>query len=224
MYGHIPQPYPKCCCKLFQGWRMTTVRFSMPSGAQIRWHQESASIWNSMLTCSQCLQRHQSTRPAMSHLIRVPAGSPPTAAMASWSPRALLMPPSRSWIPSACWPRVPCPLRWGGLENLGARPWSQPAHAHYSLCFFLCQVMMNETAQQNMENHPVIRTLYDHVDEVTCLAFHPSEQILASGSRDYTLKLFDYSKPSAKRAFKYIQVRICLQDVSTLSLFLCLAK
>lgn len=65
---------------------------------------------------------------------------------------------------------------------------------------------MNETAQQNMENHPVIRTLYDHVDEVTCLAFHPSEQILASGSRDYTLKLFDYSKPSAKRAFKYIQV------------------
>ncbi|XP_066558638.1 cleavage stimulation factor subunit 1 [Amia ocellicauda] len=68
------------------------------------------------------------------------------------------------------------------------------------------EVMMNETAQQNMENHPVIRTLYDHVDEVTCLAFHPTEQILASGSRDYTLKLFDYSKPSAKRAFKYIQV------------------
>lgn len=67
---------------------------------------------------------------------------------------------------------------------------------------------MNETAQQNMENHPVIRTLYDHVDEVTCLAFHPTEQILASGSRDYTLKLFDYSKPSAKRAFKYIQVRL----------------
>lgn len=66
--------------------------------------------------------------------------------------------------------------------------------------------MMNETAQQNMENHPVIRTLYDHVDEVTCLAFHPTEQILASGSRDYTLKLFDYSKPSAKRAFKHIQV------------------
>lgn len=77
--------------------------------------------------------------------------------------------------------------------------------------------MMNETAQQNMENHPVIRTLYDHVDEVTCLAFHPTEQILASGSRDYTLKLFDYSKPSAKRAFKYIQVlnsRSCSMSVS----------
>lgn len=78
---------------------------------------------------------------------------------------------------------------------------------------------MNETAQQNMENHPVIRTLYDHVDEVTCLAFHPTDQILASGSRDYTLKLFDYSKPSAKRAFKYIQVRI-----SQLSVVIYLAK
>ena len=74
--------------------------------------------------------------------------------------------------------------------------------------------MMNETAQQNMENHPVIRTLYDHVDEVTCLAFHPTEQILASGSRDYTLKLFDYSKPSAKRAFKYIQVRTVWKGAS----------
>ncbi|TSK16216.1 Cleavage stimulation factor subunit 1 [Bagarius yarrelli] len=76
------------------------------------------------------------------------------------------------------------------------------------------EVMINETAQQNMENHPVIRTLYDHVDEVTCLAFHPTEQILASGSRDYTLKLFDYSKPSAKRAFKYIQEAEMLRSIS----------
>ncbi|CAM9633397.1 unnamed protein product [Lampetra fluviatilis] len=67
------------------------------------------------------------------------------------------------------------------------------------------EVMMNETAQQNMENHPVIRTLYDHTDEVTCLAFHPTEQILASGSRDYSLKLFDFSKPSVKRAYKSLQ-------------------
>ncbi|NP_001315488.1 cleavage stimulation factor subunit 1 [Danio rerio] len=76
------------------------------------------------------------------------------------------------------------------------------------------EVMMNETAQQNMENHPVIRTLYDHVDEVTCLSFHPTEQILASGSRDYTLKLFDYSKPSAKRAFKHVQEAEMLRSIS----------
>ncbi|TKC47449.1 hypothetical protein EI555_010102, partial [Monodon monoceros] len=47
--------------------------------------------------------------------------------------------------------------------------------------------MMNETAQQNMENHPVIPTLYDHVDEFTCLAFHPTEQILASVLKINTL-------------------------------------
>ena len=25
--------------------------------------------------------------------------------------------------------------------------------------------------------HPVIRTLYDHLDEITCLEFHPKEQV-----------------------------------------------
>lgn len=74
--------------------------------------------------------------------------------------------------------------------------------------------------------HPVIRTLYDHIEvkengretiqtrksiiffqEVKCLAFHPREQILASGSMDFTLKLFDFQKSSVKRAFKTIHVR-----------------
>ena len=59
--------------------------------------------------------------------------------------------------------------------------------------------------QQSAENHPVIRTLYDHADEITTLAFHPFEPILASGSRDYTVKFFEYAKPSTKKAFKYIQ-------------------
>ena len=48
-------------------------------------------------------------------------------------------------------------------------------------------------------SHPVIRTLYDHVEEVTCLRFHPREPLLASGSRDFTVKIFDYSKASAKK-------------------------
>ena len=38
--------------------------------------------------------------------------------------------------------------------------------------------------------------------EVTCLEFHPKEAILASGSNDFTIKLFDYSKASAKKAFR----------------------
>uniref|UniRef100_A0A2P2I6D6 Cleavage stimulation factor 50 kDa subunit n=1 Tax=Hirondellea gigas TaxID=1518452 RepID=A0A2P2I6D6_9CRUS len=50
--------------------------------------------------------------------------------------------------------------------------------------------------------HPVIRTLYDHLGEITCLEFHPREQILVSGSRDTNIKLFDFSKTSAKKAFK----------------------
>jgi len=63
---------------------------------------------------------------------------------------------------------------------------------------------MRESTQQSMETHPVIRTLYDHIEEVTCVEFHPSAQILASGSKDYTVKFFDYSKPSVKRACKTV--------------------
>jgi cleavage stimulation factor subunit 1 len=37
------------------------------------------------------------------------------------------------------------------------------------------------------------------------LAFHPFEPILVSGSRDYTIKFFEYAKPSTKKAFKTIQ-------------------
>ncbi|CAF0802709.1 unnamed protein product [Didymodactylos carnosus] len=57
-------------------------------------------------------------------------------------------------------------------------------------------------SDQNLENHPVIRTLYDHADEVTCLDFHPYDPILVSGSRDYTIKFFEYAKPSTKKSFR----------------------
>ena len=36
------------------------------------------------------------------------------------------------------------------------------------------------------------------------MEFHPKEPILASGSNDFTIKMFDYSKASAKKAFKTI--------------------
>lgn len=54
--------------------------------------------------------------------------------------------------------------------------------------------------------HPVIRTLYDHTEEVTHLEFHPKEQVLASASRDCTVKLFDISKASVKKAHKVFSV------------------
>lgn len=61
-----------------------------------------------------------------------------------------------------------------------------------------------DSSQQSMESHPVIRTLYDHLEEVTCLEFHPHYQVLVSGSLDFTVKFFDFSKSSVKRAFKTI--------------------
>ena len=63
-------------------------------------------------------------------------------------------------------------------------------------------------------SHPVIRTLYDHVEEVTCLRFHPREPLLASGSRDFTVKIFDYSKASAKKAFKTINETEHVEDIA----------
>ena len=36
------------------------------------------------------------------------------------------------------------------------------------------------------------------------MEFHPKQPILASGSRDCTVKLFDYSKVSAKKASRTI--------------------
>ncbi|XP_015752307.1 PREDICTED: cleavage stimulation factor subunit 1-like [Acropora digitifera] len=63
----------------------------------------------------------------------------------------------------------------------------------------------DQSSGTNLENHPVIRTLYDHMEEVTSVEFHPSALVLASGSKDCTVKLFDISKPSVKKAYRSIQ-------------------
>ena len=65
--------------------------------------------------------------------------------------------------------------------------------------------MLSRTAIGHQDSQPLIRTLYDHGDAVCSLDFHPSVAVLASGSRDSTLKFFDYSKPSVKRSYKMIQ-------------------
>ncbi|XP_045471031.1 cleavage stimulation factor subunit 1 [Harmonia axyridis] len=61
-----------------------------------------------------------------------------------------------------------------------------------------------DPSRGEQQGHPVIRTLYDHMEEVTCLEFHPKETILVSGSKDNTIKMFDISKASVKKAFKTI--------------------
>ena len=65
--------------------------------------------------------------------------------------------------------------------------------------------MGNQSDASAAVDHPVIRTLYDHLEEVTTLAFHPFEQKLISGSKDYTIKIFDWSRSSAKKAQHTIQ-------------------
>lgn len=66
-----------------------------------------------------------------------------------------------------------------------------------------------DPSRGEQQGHPVIRTLYDHMEEVTCLEFHPKEPVLVSGSKDNTIKMFDISKASVKKAFKTITVQIC---------------
>jgi cleavage stimulation factor subunit 1 len=67
------------------------------------------------------------------------------------------------------------------------------------------EAMFSRSAQGHHDIHPVIRSLYDHTNAVTTLDFHPTVSVLASGSKDCTIKLFDYSKPSAKRAYRVLQ-------------------
>ncbi|KAI8970410.1 WD40-repeat-containing domain protein [Mycotypha africana] len=63
--------------------------------------------------------------------------------------------------------------------------------------------MKNRTG--DVGDKPVIRTLYDHTEQVNDLSFHPNGLVLASCSKDQSIKLFDLSKTGVKRAFRYLQ-------------------
>lgn len=61
---------------------------------------------------------------------------------------------------------------------------------------------------------PVIRTFYDHSQPINDLDFHPQSTILISGAKDHTIKFFDFSKTTAKRAFRVIQDTHNVRSVS----------
>ncbi|KAF3438045.1 hypothetical protein FNV43_RR20801 [Rhamnella rubrinervis] len=61
---------------------------------------------------------------------------------------------------------------------------------------------------------PVIRTFYDHILPINDLDFHPQSTVIISGAKDHTIKFFDYSKMTAKRAFKVIQDTHNVRSVS----------
>jgi len=55
-------------------------------------------------------------------------------------------------------------------------------------------------------NKPVTRTLQDHMLGITCLAFHPMNPTLFSGSVDKAVKIFDLTRPPGhKKAFSVLQ-------------------
>lgn len=63
------------------------------------------------------------------------------------------------------------------------------------------------TGRDEQQGHSVIRTLYDHTDEVSFLEFHPKEPVLAVfESLDCTVKFFDISKASVKKAHNVFTV------------------
>ncbi|XP_024020180.1 cleavage stimulation factor subunit 50 isoform X3 [Morus notabilis] len=60
----------------------------------------------------------------------------------------------------------------------------------------------------------VIWTFYDHALPINDLDFHPQNTILISGAKDHTIKFFDFSKMTAKRAFRVIQDTHNVRSVS----------
>jgi cleavage stimulation factor subunit 1 len=53
---------------------------------------------------------------------------------------------------------------------------------------------------------PITRTLHDHAAGITCLAFHPTNPTLFSGSKDKAVKIFDLTRPPGhKKAFSVLQ-------------------
>jgi len=63
---------------------------------------------------------------------------------------------------------------------------------------------MRVTEEELMK--PIVRTLQDHVQSVTCLAFHPTNPTLFSGSLDKSVKIFDLTRPPGhKKAFSVLQ-------------------
>ncbi|KAG0246434.1 hypothetical protein BGX31_002088 [Mortierella sp. GBA43] len=74
-------------------------------------------------------------------------------------------------------------------------------------------VDVNKMKLVNDDVHPVIRTLYDHVSPVTDVDFHPNGLVLAASS-DTVVKLYDLSRPSVKRSFRYLQDSHPIKSVS----------
>jgi cleavage stimulation factor subunit 1 len=70
-----------------------------------------------------------------------------------------------------------------------------------------------DTAEELLPK-PVTRTFYDHSKPINDLEFHPFSPLLISASSDHTVKFYDYSKSSAKRAHRHLQEALPVTSVS----------
>ncbi|CAH8389654.1 unnamed protein product [Eruca vesicaria subsp. sativa] len=61
---------------------------------------------------------------------------------------------------------------------------------------------------------PLIRSFYDHAEPINDLDFHPRSTILVSSAKGNCIKFFDFSKTTAKRAFKVFQDTHNVRSVS----------
>eukprot|EP00123_Amoebidium_parasiticum_P006638 comp17545_c0_seq1/m.17123 comp17545_c0_seq1/g.17123 ORF comp17545_c0_seq1/g.17123 comp17545_c0_seq1/m.17123 type:complete len:405 (-) comp17545_c0_seq1:630-1844(-) len=66
------------------------------------------------------------------------------------------------------------------------------------------QRMLSKQESGEGDTRPVIRTLFDHTQPITCVAFHPNDPYLVSGGEDSVFKVYDLSKMNQKRAAKTI--------------------
>ena len=65
----------------------------------------------------------------------------------------------------------------------------------------------------SMQLH-IAKACFHYLQEVSALDFHPQHMILASGSKDHSIRFFEFSKPSVKKAYKSIQEA---SEVTTMS-------
>lgn len=70
----------------------------------------------------------------------------------------------------------------------------------------------NQPGNAAEELRPVIRTFYDHVGTVSCLAFHPRQPVLFSGSQDKTVKMFDLTRGGVNK-----KATVSISDVAPVS-------
>jgi WD40 repeat protein len=84
------------------------------------------------------------------------------------------------------------------------------SHARSTITPRYVSAWMHATGQcpQRLSSLACVHARATRVQTVTDVSFHPTAPLLASCSKDMSIKFFDYSKTHAKRSVKHIQVHL----------------